>query len=90
MKQSVASFWFTPSGGKGISKLEFLTIKSWLDNGFKFILYTYNLNDAKLKALAENCQEFSLKDAQEVVPFQEFFSDNQGGGRFCLFRLFSL
>ncbi len=80
MTRNIASFWYTPPGGKGISKLEFLTIKSWLDHGFNFILYTYNLSDKKFKMFSENFPNFHLKDANEIVPLEDLFLDNRGGG----------
>ncbi len=49
MKQEISSFWYTPRGYKGIGLMELLSIKSFIDNGYKFILYTYNLDDKIFK-----------------------------------------
>lgn len=39
----VSSFWYTKNkDSKGITKLEILCIKSYLDNGYTFNLYTYD------------------------------------------------
>lgn len=40
-KQEISSFWYTPKGYKSIGLMELLSIKSFIDNGYKFILYTY-------------------------------------------------
>ncbi|EHN8557101.1 hypothetical protein LGS51_001330, partial [Campylobacter jejuni] len=53
MKQEISSFWYTPRGYKGIGLMELLSIKSFIDNGYKFILYTYNLDDKIFKKLDE-------------------------------------
>ncbi len=37
MKQEISSFWYTPRGYKGIGLMELLSIKSFIDNGYKFI-----------------------------------------------------
>ncbi len=78
--ETVASFWYTRKGFKGISQLELLCIKSWLDNGYKFILYTYNLNDIVFMKLNELFDNFELKDANEIIPFKDFFIDDRGAG----------
>lgn len=49
MQTEISSFWYTLKGYKGIGLMEILTIKSWLDNGYKFYLYTYNLDDKIFK-----------------------------------------
>ncbi|EAJ8122062.1 hypothetical protein BHT71_03835, partial [Campylobacter jejuni] len=76
----IASFWYTPKGYKGIGLMEILTIKSWLDNGYKFHLYTYNLDDKIFLKFQELFSNFILKDANEIVPFSEYFSDDRGAG----------
>lgn len=75
----ISSFWYTPKGYKGIGLMEILTIKSWLDNGYKFHLYTYNLNDRIFLKFQELFDNFILKDANEIVSFSEYFSDDRGG-----------
>ncbi|EAI9065372.1 hypothetical protein LZB68_06010 [Campylobacter lari] len=80
MKQEVSSFWYTPKGCKGIGLMEFLSIKSFMDNGYKFILYTYNLDNKIFKKLDELFDDFELKDANEIVPFENYFSDDKGAG----------
>lgn len=79
-KQEVSSFWYTPKGYKGIGLMELLSIKSFIDNGYKFILYTYNLDDRIFKKLDELFDDFELKDANEIVPFKNYFSDDRGAG----------
>ncbi len=59
----ISSFWYTPKGYKGIGLMEILTIKSWLDNGYKFHLYTYNLNDRIFLKFQELFDNFILKNA---------------------------
>lgn len=76
----ISSFWYTPKGYKGIGLMEILTIKSWLDNGYKFHLYTYNLDDKIFLKFQELFSNFILKDANEIVPFSEYFSDDRGAG----------
>ncbi|EMH3045823.1 hypothetical protein V6G57_000165 [Campylobacter jejuni] len=76
----ISSFWYTPKGYKGIGLMEILTIKSWLDNGYKFHLYTYNLNDRIFLKFQELFDNFTLKDANDIVPFSEYFSDDRGSG----------
>lgn len=76
----ISSFWYTPKGYKGIGLMEILTIKSWLDNGYKFHLYTYNLNDRIFLKFQELFDNFILKDANEIVSFSEYFSDDRGVG----------
>lgn len=80
MKETVASFWYTKPGFRGIGKLEILCIKSFLDNGYKFILYTYNKNDKIFLKLSELFSDFELKDANEIVLFSELFYDDAGAG----------
>lgn len=80
MKQEISSFWYTPKGYKGIGLMELLSIKSFIDNGYKFILYTYNIDDKFFKKLDELFDDFELKDANEIVPFGNYFSDNRGAG----------
>ncbi|RTJ58246.1 glycosyltransferase [Campylobacter jejuni] len=76
----ISSFWYTPKGYKGIGLMEILTIKSWLDNGYKFHLYTYKLSDKIFLKFQELFDNFTLKDANEIVPFEEYFSDDRGAG----------
>lgn len=80
MKQEISSFWYTPKGYKGIGLMELLSIKSFIDNGYKFILYTYNLDDKIFRKLDELFDDFELKDANEIVPFENYFSDDRGAG----------
>ncbi|MBZ7997453.1 hypothetical protein AVCANL279_09050, partial [Campylobacter canadensis] len=80
MQTEISSFWYTPKGYKGVGLMEILTIKSWLDNGYKFYLYTYNLDDKIFLKLQELFSNFILKDANEIVPFSEYFSDDRGAG----------
>ncbi|EAI4827342.1 hypothetical protein L8V90_02650 [Campylobacter lari] len=80
MKQEVSSFWYTPKGYKGIGLMEFLSIKSFIDNGYKFILYTYNIDDKIFKKLDELFDDFELRDANEIVSFRNYFKDNRGSG----------
>ncbi|EIA3705499.1 hypothetical protein K7F15_001783, partial [Campylobacter jejuni] len=76
----ISSFWYTPKGYKGIGLMEILTIKSWLDHGYKFHLYTYNLEDKIFLKFQELFDNFILKDANEIIPFEEYFSDDRGAG----------
>ncbi|MBZ7976862.1 hypothetical protein [Campylobacter sp. RM12637] len=78
--QKVASFWYTKLGNKGISQLEILCIKSWLDNGFEFNLYTYNLDDKIFNYFKNNFSNFKLQDANEIIKFEDMFSDDRGVG----------
>ncbi|HBK6302524.1 TPA: hypothetical protein LM659_001543, partial [Campylobacter jejuni] len=71
---------YTPKGYKGMGLMEFLTIKSWLDNGYKFHLYTYNLEDKIFLKFQELFDNFTLKNANDIVPFEEYFSDDRGAG----------
>ncbi|MFG5091995.1 glycosyltransferase [Campylobacter lari] len=80
MKQEISSFWYTPKGYKGIGLMELLSIKSFLDNGYKFILYTYNLDDKIFNKLNEIFDDFELKDANEIISFEKYFSDDKGAG----------
>ncbi|MBZ7952521.1 hypothetical protein H2258_04050 [Campylobacter sp. RM9939] len=80
MKQEVSSFWYTPKGYKGIGLMELLSIKSFLDNNYKFILYTYNLDDKIFNQLDKIFNDFELKDANEIIPFDEYFNDDRGAG----------
>ncbi|HFP7484495.1 TPA: hypothetical protein ACHDV1_001790, partial [Campylobacter jejuni] len=80
MMTEISSFWYTPKGYKGIGLMEILTIKSWLDHGYKFHLYTYNLEDKIFLKFQELFDNFMLKDANEIVPFEEYFSDDRGAG----------
>ncbi|EHH0538187.1 hypothetical protein J7D62_001286 [Campylobacter lari] len=80
MKQEISSFWYTPKGYKGIGLMELLSIKSFIDSGYKFILYTYNIDDKIFKKLDELFDDFELKDANEIVPFENYFSDDRGAG----------
>ncbi len=80
MKQTISSFWYTPKGYKGIGLMELLSIKSFLDNGYKFELYTYNLDDRIFNKLNEIFDDFELKDAGEIIPFENYFSDDRGAG----------
>ncbi|WP_139452887.1 glycosyltransferase [Campylobacter armoricus] len=80
MKQTISSFWYTPKGYKGIGLMELLSIKSFLDNGYKFELYTYNLDDRIFNKLNEIFDNFELKDANEIIPFKNYFSDDRGAG----------
>ncbi|EGG1139979.1 hypothetical protein IDD79_000729, partial [Campylobacter jejuni] len=80
MKQEISSFWYTPRGYKGIGLMELLSIKSFIDNGYKFILYTYNLDDKIFKKLDELFDDFELKDANEIVSFKNYFRDDRGSG----------
>ncbi len=79
-KQEVSSFWYAPKNKSNIGLMELLSIKSFLDNGYKFILYTYNLDDQIFVKLNEIFDNFELKDANEVVLFKNYFSDDRGGG----------
>lgn len=80
MKQEISSFWYTPKGYKGIGLMELLSIKSFIDNDYKFILYTYNIDDKIFKKLDELFDDFELKDANEIVPFENYFSDDKSPG----------
>lgn len=80
MKQEISSFWYTPKGFKGIGVMEILSIKSFIDNGYKFILYTYNLDDKIFKKLDELFVDFELKDANEIIAFENYFSDDRSAG----------
>ncbi|ECK8420401.1 hypothetical protein FR413_06060 [Campylobacter jejuni] len=60
--------------------MELLSIKSFIDNGYKFILYTYNLDDKIFKKLDELFDDFELKDANEIVSFKNYFRDDRGSG----------
>lgn len=80
MKQEVSSFWYIPKGYKGIGLMEFLSIKSFIDNGYKFVLYTYNLENKIFNKLNELFDDFELRDANEIVPFENYFSDDKGAG----------
>lgn len=60
--------------------MERLSIKSFLDNGYKFELYTYNLDDKIFNKLNEIFDDFELKDAREIIPFENYFSDDRGAG----------
>jgi len=80
MKQEVSSFWHTPEGYKGIGIMELLSIKSFIDNGYKFVLYTYNLDDIFFKKMGELFDDFELKDASDIIPFENYFSDDRGAG----------
>lgn len=80
MKQEISSFWYTSRGYKGIGLMELLSIKSFIDNGYKFILYTYNLDDKIFKKLDELFDDFELKDANEIVSFKNYFRDDRGSG----------
>lgn len=80
MKQKVSSFWYTPPLYKGIGLMELLSIKSFLDNNYRFILYTYNLDDKIFNKLNEIFDDFELRDANEIVSFDEYFSDDRGAG----------
>ncbi|HEB9311429.1 TPA: hypothetical protein RZK23_000289 [Campylobacter coli] len=80
MKQEISSFWYTPEGYKGIGIMELLSIVSFLDNGYKFVLYSYNLDDIFFKKLDELFDDFELKDANEIIPFENYFSDDRGAG----------
>ncbi|ECT4379861.1 hypothetical protein F2V01_03395, partial [Campylobacter jejuni] len=80
MKQEISSFWYIPRGYKGIGLMELLSIKSFIDNGYKFILYTYNLDDKIFKKLDELFDDFELKDANEIVSFKNYFRDDRGSG----------
>ena len=80
MDKKVFSFWYSKLGSKGFSKLELLCIKSWLDKGYIFELYTYNLDDILFKKLDTLFENFKLKDANEIIPFDELFYDDRGAG----------
>ncbi|EAL5964128.1 hypothetical protein DSN88_09270, partial [Campylobacter jejuni] len=80
MMTEISSFWYTPKGYKGIGLMEILAIKSWLDNGYEFHLYTYNFSDKIFLKFQELFDNFILKDANEIVPFSEYFSDDRGAG----------
>ncbi|WP_410002920.1 glycosyltransferase [Campylobacter volucris] len=79
-KQDICSFWYTPKGYKGVGLMELLSIKSFLDNGYKFQLYTYNLDDKIFNKLEKLFDDFELKDANEIIDFKNFFYDNLGVG----------
>ncbi|MFG5124521.1 glycosyltransferase [Campylobacter lari] len=79
-KQEISSFWYTPKGYKSIGLMELLSIKSFIDNGYKFILYTYNIDDKIFKKLDELFDDFELKDANEIVSFRNYFKDDRGAG----------
>ncbi|MCR8683866.1 glycosyltransferase [Campylobacter sp. LMG 17559] len=79
-KQEISSFWYTPKGYKSIGLMELLSIKSFIDSGYKFILYTYNINDEIFKKLDELFDDFELKDANEIVSFRNYFKDDRGAG----------
>ena len=78
--KEVFSFWYSKPGFKGITKLEILCIKSWLDKGYDFVLYTYNKDDIIFNKLNELFENFKLKDANEIIPFNELFYDVRGAG----------
>lgn len=76
----VSSFWHTRTGYMGIGLMELLSIKSWLDHGYTFCLYTYDLQDEILLALNGLYENFILRDANEILGFDRFFLDDRGAG----------
>lgn len=76
----ISSFWHTPQGSKGISVIELLSIKSFCDNGYKFVLYTYEADSAIYHKIASELENFEVRDANMIVPFSEYFSDDRGAG----------
>ncbi|MCV3383757.1 hypothetical protein L8T82_07900, partial [Campylobacter sp. IFREMER_LSEM_CL292] len=80
VKQEVSSFWYIPKGYDGIGLMEILSIKSFIDNGYRFILYTYNLNDIIFNKLNDMFDDFELRDANEIISFERYFSDDRGAG----------
>ncbi|MBM0636721.1 hypothetical protein LNU06_03595 [Campylobacter sp. VicNov18] len=80
MKQEVSSFWYTPKGFADIGLMEILAIKSFIANGYRFVLYTYNFNDKIFKKLDDLFDDFKLKDANEIIPFKDYFKDDRGMG----------
>lgn len=76
----IFSFWHTREGFSGISLLELLTIKSWLDKGYEFNLYTYDLKNETFKKITSLYKNFILKDAREIIPLNHLFFDNRGAG----------
>ncbi|MBZ7999872.1 hypothetical protein AVCANL277_03200 [Campylobacter canadensis] len=64
----------------GLSSLEILCIKSFIDNNFTFTLYTYDKNNELFNRLQKELKNFYVKDANEIVDFSEYFDDNRGAG----------
>ncbi|WP_199768139.1 MULTISPECIES: hypothetical protein [unclassified Helicobacter] len=79
-RQEIGSFWHTREGYRGIGLMELLSIKSFLDHGYKFTLYTYNLKDKILIDLCNLFDNFSIEDGNKLVPFENFFLDDRGAG----------
>lgn len=63
----VRSLWI----GKELSKVEQLSICSFLENGHDFYLYTYN----EIKNVPKGA---IIKDANEIFPYDDIFLDNMG------------
>lgn len=80
MQQEIGSFWHTREGYRGIGLMELLSIKSFLDHNYHFTLYTYNLKDKILTNLCNLFSNFSIEDANKIVPFKDFFLDDRGAG----------
>lgn len=79
-KQEISSFWHSRKGYKGIGIMEILCIKSWLDNGYRFCLYTYDLDDKMFNKFSELNSDFVIKDANSIIPYSELFFDDRGAG----------
>ena len=87
MNQEIGSFWYTQKdkrrgggGHRGIGLMELLSIKSFIDHGYNFTLYTYDLEDKLFLKLCDLFDRFKIEDASKIVPFEDFFLDDRGAG----------
>ncbi|MCX2683693.1 hypothetical protein OQH60_07355 [Campylobacter sp. MIT 21-1685] len=88
-KETISSFWHSKNKKNTISSLELLSIKSWLDNGYKFRLYTYDLENHFFLNIKKIYQDdFELKDANEIIPSSELFYDDRSSGMASFADLF--
>jgi len=84
---TINSFWDKDK----LSLMEKLTIKSFIDHGHKFCLYTY-------KDINYNVEGLEIKDANEIINFKDYFlyegfgdcPKNSVGGFSDIFRFFLL
>lgn len=76
----ISSFWHTPGGKCDLGVMELLSIKSWLDNGYKFLLWTYDLDTPLFKRIESFYPNFQIMDANEILPYNQFFLDDRGAG----------
>jgi hypothetical protein len=60
---TISSFWHGP-----LSKLELLTLESFIENGHEFDLYMYEAPNIKIN------KKVNLKDANEIVPRNKLFT----------------